>query len=119
MDGPAPLRRSFVSATITGGKTLEGLVSDNHALESFVRENVSFGWHGCGSCRMGGENDPGSVVDPKGRVHKIRGLRVADASIMPEIPRANIAIPTIMLAEKISDYILEDHDKERNSVGVK
>jgi choline dehydrogenase-like flavoprotein len=66
---------------------------------------------------MGRENDSDAVVDPRGRVRGIEGLRVADASIMPEIPRANIAIPTIMLAEKISDHVLQDHGKSHARAG--
>jgi 5-(hydroxymethyl)furfural/furfural oxidase len=48
------------------------------------------------------------VVDPAGRVHGIGGLRIVDASIMPTVPRGNTNIPTIMVAEKISDKILSE-----------
>lgn len=108
MEGPAPLRRSFIRTAITGGQTLAGLLGDGAVLQSYVRDNASFGWHGCGTCRMGRAGDSETAVDPRGCVHGVQGLRVADASIMPEIPRANIAIPTIMLAEKISDHLLQD-----------
>jgi len=47
-----------------------------------------------------------SVVDPQGRVHGIAGLRIADASVMPTVPRGNTNLPTLMIAEKISDSIL-------------
>ena len=106
LDGPASLRRRFILSFITGGKTLEGLTASNSDLEAYVRENVSVGWHACGTCRMGAEADPAAVVDPLGRVRSLNGLWVADASIMPEIPRSNINIPTVMLAEKISDHLL-------------
>jgi choline dehydrogenase len=56
--------------------------------------------HPVGTCRMG--NDPLAVVDHFGRVHGITGLTVADASIMPTIPRANTNVPTLMIAEKLS-----------------
>jgi 5-(hydroxymethyl)furfural/furfural oxidase len=56
---------------------------------------------------MGAPHDSDSVTDPlDASVHGVEGLRVVDASIMPTIPRANLNIPTIMLAEKIADSIL-------------
>jgi 5-(hydroxymethyl)furfural/furfural oxidase len=59
------------------------------------------------TCRMGADDDPDAVVDPAGRVHHIGHLRVADASVMPSVPRANTNIPTIMVAEKLADMINE------------
>ena len=54
---------------------------------------------------MGPESDPTSVVDQYGNVHGIKNLRVADASIMPDCPRANTNVPTMMIGEKIADLI--------------
>jgi len=54
---------------------------------------------------MGPDREKDAVVDPAGKVHKIEGLRVVDASIMPAVPRANTNIPTIMVAEKIAATI--------------
>lgn len=62
-------------------------------------------WHVTGTCRMGPKNDSTAVVDPKLRVYGIEGLRVIDASIMPNIPSGNTYSPTIMIAEKGSDFI--------------
>ena len=59
-------------------------------------------WHACGTCRMGGPGDPRSVVDPACRVIGIEGLRVVDASIIPEVPRANTNLTTIMIAEHLA-----------------
>ena len=51
---------------------------------------------------MGAADDPSAVVDPMGRVRGVENLRVADASIMPIIPRANTNLPTLMIAEKLA-----------------
>ena len=85
---------------------LAALARDKDALLQFVNREVSGVYHPTGTCRMGLPNDPSAVVDPDGRVIGMEGLRVADASVMPTIPRGNTNIPTIMVAEKLSDHIL-------------
>jgi 5-(hydroxymethyl)furfural/furfural oxidase len=51
---------------------------------------------------MGARADLDAVTDPQGRVHGLAGLRVADASVMPTVPRGNTNLPTIMIAEKLA-----------------
>lgn len=71
------------------------------ALDSFIREHAESAYHPCGTCRMG--EGPDSVVNSRGEVHGIGGLRVIDASIFPHITNGNLNAPTIMVAEKLAD----------------
>ena len=59
------------------------------------------------SCKMGTTSDPMAVVDQYSHVHGIDNLRVVDASIMPDVIRANTNATTIMIAEKVADWIKE------------
>lgn len=108
LDGPAPLRRFLIRRVISEGPTLQRLLADDLLLDDFLRANVHGVWHASGTCRMGAADDPEAVVDPEGRVYGVAGLRVVDASVMPCVPRANTNFPTIMVAEKMSDAILQD-----------
>ena len=108
MDGPAALRRFLVRTVITQGRTLKTVMRDDEALEAYLRETVTGNWHVSGTCKMGADDDKAAVTDSAGRVRGVSGLRVADASIMPYVPRANTNIPTIMIAEKIADTIRAD-----------
>jgi len=57
---------------------------------------------------MGTVGDPGAVVDARLRVHGLEGLRVADASVMPDDPSGNTNVPTIMIGEKAADLLKAD-----------
>lgn len=107
LDGPAALRRALIRHVVTEGATVDQIKQDEELLEEFVRQKVHGVWHAAGTCRMGTPTDPAAVTDPQGRVIGVGNLRVADASVMPRVPRANTNIPTIMIAEKISDAIVD------------
>lgn len=66
-----------------------------------VRQACEHYYHPVGTCKMGPASDPHAVVDARGRVHGIENLYVADASIIPTIPRANTNLPVLALAERI------------------
>lgn len=108
LDGPAWLRRQFLERAVMEGEKLAELLTDDEKLEGFVRSAVAGIWHASCSCRMGALDDPMAPLLPDGRVKGVMGLRVADASAFPAIPSANTNLPTIMLAEKIADGILQN-----------
>jgi 5-(hydroxymethyl)furfural/furfural oxidase len=108
LDGPALLRSYLIRNVITEGYSFEELMTDDDALESFVRKSTIGIWHASCSARMGADTDPMAVTDTQGLVRGINGLRVVDASIFPVVPSANTNLPTLMLAEKIADAIQRD-----------
>ena len=94
----APLIEELVDPTAAD------LESDD-ALDEWMMRNVRTSHHISGTCKMGPESDPMAVVDQQGRVRGIDGLWVADASIMPDCIRANTNATSIMIGERVSDFI--------------
>ncbi|XP_032663997.1 glucose dehydrogenase [FAD, quinone] [Odontomachus brunneus] len=86
--------------------------------ECAVRHFTFTIYHPTGTCKMSPRSDPTAVVDPRLRVYGVKGLRVADASIMPNIVSGNPNAPVIMIGEKVSDIIKEDwRVKRKRSAG--
>jgi choline dehydrogenase len=83
-------------------------IADGGLLETWIRRNSSTGAHPSCTARMGDAGDPLAVCDERGLVHGLQGLRVADASLMPVVPRANTNIPTIMVGERIGEWLREE-----------
>ena len=79
-------------------------VETDEQIKEDIRQRAESIYHPVGTCKMG--SDVLAVVDDKLRVHGVQGLRVVDASIMPNIVAGNTNAPTIMIAEKASDMIL-------------
>lgn len=74
-------------------------------LDAFIRRTAWTAHHPLGTCKMGADDDPSAVVDAALRVRGIAGLRVVDASVMPDMVGGNINAPVIMIAEKAADLI--------------
>jgi 4-pyridoxate dehydrogenase len=94
-----PAMQPFVAAEFFPGNACE---SDEEIDEHIRRTSITV-HHPAGTCRMGA--DAGSVVDPQLRLRGVAGLRVVDASVMPDLPGGNINAAVIMIAEKASDLI--------------
>ena len=80
-------------------------INSKEDLQNILSSNVSSQWHLSGTAKMGSKTDQKAVVNSSGQVYGIKGLRVIDASIMPEVTNGNTNSPTIMIAEKLSDAI--------------
>ena len=78
---------------------------DDDTLAELLLKLSASGFHPCATAKMGPSTDPGAVVDQFGRAHAIEGLAVADASIMPEVPRANTNLTSIMIGEMIGEWL--------------
>ena len=78
-------------------------VSHDSEIEEYIRQTAETGFHPSGTCKMGiGSN---AVVDDKLKIHGLKGIRVADASIFPTIPSGNTNAACIMVGEKASQLI--------------
>jgi choline dehydrogenase len=76
-------------------------------IAEFVRANVAHYYHPVGTCAMGPARDRNAVVDARGQVHGLDNCYVADASVMPVIPRANTNLPALVVGLRIASWLLE------------
>jgi len=96
----APLA-DFVARELKPGADTQ---SDD-ALDAYIRATAATAHHPLGTCKMGAAGDAMAVVDPELRLYGVEGLRVVDASVMPDMVGGNINAPVIMIAEKAADLI--------------
>lgn len=82
-------------------------MADEELLRQHILDFHATDYHPCGTLKMGRESDELACVDPRGRLRGFANLYVADASIMPTVPRCNINLPTMMIGERISDFLRE------------
>ena len=93
-----------VMAEFDTGRAMSDFTDDAQLNAWLLAETVDY-VHAAGTYRMGAMDDPLTVVDPDGRVRGVDGLRVVDAWITPEVPRANTHLTIVMLAEHLADRI--------------
>jgi choline dehydrogenase/4-pyridoxate dehydrogenase len=98
--GRQPALAAFVDKELAPGPTASRADIDAHIRATGITVH-----HPLGTCRMGPSSDPHAVVDPELRVIGTEGLRVVDASVMPDLIGGNINAPVIMIAEKAADLI--------------
>jgi 5-(hydroxymethyl)furfural/furfural oxidase len=108
MDSSKVLRELMIDELIADAPSLDDLANDEAVCREWIKGALVGHWHASCTCRMGAESDAGAVTDPSARVYGIEGVRVADASIMPSVPCANINIPTIMIGEKVAATALAE-----------
>jgi choline dehydrogenase len=94
----APMLKEIVNLT-------PEVVKSDSALEAFVRDNCTTIFHPVGTAKMGPECDPMAVVDQYCRVRGVAGLRVVDASVMPNIVRANTNVTCMMIGERVAEWM--------------
>jgi 5-(hydroxymethyl)furfural/furfural oxidase len=96
---------SGLADTVLAGETPLADVADDAALEAWMDATVTNYVHSVGTCRMGHADDPAAVVDPSCRLIGYEGAYVVDASVMPDLPRANAHLTTVAIAERIADQL--------------
>jgi choline dehydrogenase len=109
LDGAELVRRFAATDALAPLLAAEARPGRKHAtrdqLASYARENARGYFHGAGTCRIGADEDPRSVVDALGAVRGIERLYICDASIIPTIPKANTNLTTIAIAERIAEML--------------
>ena len=92
----------IVEARITPS---DDVLNSDDALDSWMKREVITAHHVSSTCKMGPSSDPLAVVDQYGRVYGVDGLRIIDASIMPDTVRANLNLTVLAMAERAADLI--------------
>jgi choline dehydrogenase len=97
------IRQPEIARHIRSAVTPHDRIRSQEALIEDIRREAATSYHSCGTCAMGSDSD--AVVDPELRVRGVRGLRVADASIIPRLPNAALHAVTLMIGEKAASMI--------------
>jgi 5-(hydroxymethyl)furfural/furfural oxidase len=105
LSAPAPLRRAMIGNAIRPGRLIADEKSTYPISDDEILDATGASFHPASTCAIGAADDPMAVVDPVCRVYGVEGLRVADASVMPTIVSANTNMPTIMIAERVAEFI--------------
>ncbi|NPT61040.1 GMC family oxidoreductase [Paraburkholderia elongata] len=106
LNGPDAIRRWALATVLRVGGTDESAMASYAWLAKTAASGTWSTFHPVGTCMMGTDANPAAVVDSRGHVRGVKGLSVVDASVMPSIVRGNTNLPTIMIAEKLSDMVI-------------
>jgi choline dehydrogenase-like flavoprotein len=102
-----PAVAAVTDAVLAGPEPVDALSSDE-AIDEWLSRYIGDYVHAAGTCRMGRADDPLAVVDPACRVRGFERLRVCDASVMPDIPRANTHLTTVAIAERVATMMMNE-----------
>ena len=83
------------------------VLAHDEALDLWIRQTVTSSRHVSGTCKIGPDSDPMAVVDQQCRVKGVKGIWVADSSVMPQVPRANTNATAIMIGERVADWVAQ------------
>jgi 5-(hydroxymethyl)furfural/furfural oxidase len=108
LGAPSTLRRAILSRAIAPGRLIVDRGGHSPISDDEILAASGGMFHPSGTCAIGAPDNPMAVVDPRGRVYGVQGLRVADASVMPRLPVANTNIPTLMIGERVADFMKAD-----------
>jgi choline dehydrogenase-like flavoprotein len=103
--GGFPAEAAVVDVT---GTDIDRSMSDSE-LDAWAAAVVRDTAHAASGCAIGGPDDAAAVLDTECRVRGLQGLRVADASVFPTVPRANTHIPAVMIGERVADWVAQAH----------
>ena len=83
------------------------ILPDDDALDLWIRQKVGSSRHVSGTCKIGPDSDPLAVVDQQCRVKGVKGIWIADSSVMPQVTRANTNATAIMISERVADWVAQ------------
>ena len=99
-----PALRDLIGAELGPGSAVRAL----DEITAFINASCVHYYHPVGTCMMGPASDSAAVVDARGQLHGLDGVFVADAAIMPVVPRANTNLPALVIGERIAGWLLAD-----------
>jgi choline dehydrogenase-like flavoprotein len=102
---PASLRRAAIGSAIRPGRLIADRNGSKPLNDAEILTASGTMFHPSCTCAIGRPDDPMAVVDPECRVYGVPGLRVADASVMPSVVSANTNFPTMMIGERVADFV--------------
>jgi choline dehydrogenase-like flavoprotein len=105
LNAPAALRRAAIGAAIKPGRLVADTAANYPISDEEILDASGSSFHPSSTCAIGAADNPMAVVDPQCRVYGVEGLRVADASVMPNVVSANTNTPTMMIGERVAEFM--------------